>query len=306
MRAAGLTAMAEFAVVYAVGEVVAGPLELLYEEPGLARFDLPALLGRTYGGDLGLTEPCLYANFVASLDGVVALGPQSRSSGSAISGRQPADRFVMGLLRAFADAVLIGAGTLRATPRHQWTADHVYPAAGTAFADLRRNLGRTAAPELVVVTATGDVPPEHPALRHGALVITTEPGAARLAGRLPPACTVLGLGEGPALLMADVLAAISARGHNAVLTEGGPRLLGQLVGENLLDELFLTVSPVLAGRDGTARPGLITGLELLPDRPEWADLVSVRRRGPYLFLRYRCLRQTARHHLDHDRSRRQG
>jgi len=285
--------------VHRVGEVVAGPLELLYEEPGLARSDLPALLGGTYGGDLGLTEPCLYANFVASVDGVVALGPEGPSSGSAISGREPADRFVMGLLRAFADAVLIGAGTLRATPGHQWTADHVYPAARTAFADLRRSLSRTAAPELVVVTATGDVPPEHPALRQGALILTTEPGAEQLAGRLPPACTVLGVGEGPALPMADALGAISARGHNAVLTEGGPRLLGQLVRESLLDELFLTVSPVLAGRDDTARPGLITGLELLPDRPEWADLVSVRRRGSYLFLRYRCLRQTSGHHLDH-------
>jgi hypothetical protein len=67
--------------------------------------------------------------------------------------------------------------------------------------------------------------------------------------------------------MADVRAAVSARGHRAMLTEGGPR--------------------VLAGRGRTSRPGLIDGLELLPDRPEWSDLVSVRRRASYLFLRYR-------------------
>jgi len=78
-----------------------------------------------YAGDLGFSEHCLYGNFVASLDGVVALGPEYPSSGSAISGREPADRFVMGLLRAFADAVLIGAGTLRATPTHRWTPEHV-------------------------------------------------------------------------------------------------------------------------------------------------------------------------------------
>ena len=283
--------MANPGAAHPVGEVLADPLDLLYEEPGLASRDLPELLGQAYGGGLGLRSPCLYANFVASLDGVAALGPEGLSSGSAISGREPADRFVMGLLRAFADAVLIGAGTLRATPGHYWTADHVYPAAVRAFADLRLSLSRAAAPELVVVTASGDIPPEHPALRRGALVVTTEPGAQRLAGLLPASCTVLGFGEGPWLPMTDVLVALSARGHKAVLTEGGPRLLGQLVRESLLGELFLTVSPVLAGRDGTARAGLITGLELLPDRPVWADLVSVRRRGPYLFMRYRFLRE---------------
>jgi len=288
VRASWLTTMVDPGVARPVGEVVAEPLRLLYEEPGLPISDLPALLGATYGGDLGFTEPCVYGNFVASLDGVVALGPEDSSSGSEISGGESADRFVMGLLRAFADAVLIGAGTVRATPGHHWTADHVYPVASTAFADLRRCLRRAAVPELVVVTANGDVPPEHPALRHGALVLTTEPGVARLAGQLPVACTVLAVGEGPVLRMADVLAAISARGHRAVLTEGGPRLLGHLVREGLLDELFLTISPVLAGRDDIARPRLINGLELLPKRPEWADLLSVRRRGSYLFLRYRC------------------
>jgi riboflavin biosynthesis pyrimidine reductase len=69
--------------------------------------------------------------------------------------------------------------------------------------------------------------------------------------------------------------------------EGGPHLIGHLLGEGLLDELFLTTSPVLAGRADTPRPGLIAGLELLPNRPERTDLISIRRRESYLFLRYR-------------------
>ncbi len=77
-----------------------------------------------------------------------------------------------------------------------------------------------------------------------------------------------------------------------VLTEGGPRLLGQLAAGGLLDELFLTVSPVLAGRGDTARPGLVAGLELLPGRTEPAELLTVRRHGSYLFLRY-AMRGTA-------------
>ncbi|MFI2345870.1 dihydrofolate reductase family protein [Streptomyces sp. NPDC019443] len=138
------------------------PLELLYEEAGQPCFGLPSALAAAYGGDLGFTPPCVYANFVASIDGVVALGPEYPSSGSAISGRKPADRFVMGLLRACADAVLIGAGTLRATPGHQWTPDHVCPQAAPDFAELRRSLRRATQPRLVVVTASGDVPTEHP------------------------------------------------------------------------------------------------------------------------------------------------
>src|SRR6059058_3965143 len=92
------------------------PLARLHERAGLPFWGLPPPLAAAYGGDLGFARPCVYANFVASMDGVTALGPEYPSSGSAISGHAPADRFVMGLLRACADVVLIGAGTLRATP----------------------------------------------------------------------------------------------------------------------------------------------------------------------------------------------
>jgi riboflavin biosynthesis pyrimidine reductase len=269
-------------------------LDLLYEEAGQPRFGLPPVLTTAYGGDLGFTLPCVYANFVASIDGVVALGPEYPSSGSAISGREPADRFVMGLLRACADAVLIGAGTLRATPRHLWTPDHVCPQAAPAFRELRRSLRRATQPQLVVVTASGDVPTQHPALQSGALMATTADGARRLEGRLPEACAILTAGEGSALRMADVLAALRAHGHTAVLTEGGPQLIGHLLGEGMLNELFLTTSPVLAGRAGTSRPGLIAGLELLPKQPAWMDLISARRRDSYLFLRYRLRLSDAR------------
>ncbi|MGP3925927.1 RibD family protein [Streptomyces sp. 8N616] len=282
--------MAEHTATHPAGGTPPGslePLELLYEEAGQPRFGLPPALATAYGGDLGFTPPCVYANFVTSIDGVVALGPEYPSSGSAISGREPADRFVMGLLRACADAVLIGAGTLRATPGHRWTPDHVCPQAAPDFAELRRSLGRATQPDLVVVTASGDVPTEHPALQSGALVATTVDGARRLDGRLPAACTILTAVEGSTLRMADVLAALRAHGRTAVLTEGGPHLIGHLLGEDLLDELFLTTSPVLAGRTDTSRPGLIEGLELLPNRPAWMELISTRRRDSYLFLRYR-------------------
>ncbi len=106
-----------------------------------------------------------------------------------------ADRFVMGLLRACADMVLIGAGTLRATPGHLWISAHVCPAAADGYAALRRSRGMSIDPLLTVVTARGDLPAGHPALRAGALFLTTAAGARRLTGPIQgrldlPACCV--------------------------------------------------------------------------------------------------------------------
>jgi hypothetical protein len=97
------------------------PLEALFEAPGLPGFDLPVELAAIYGGTVGFPEPRLYANFVASVDGVAAL-PALLESSHLIAAGSEHDRFVM-LLSACADAVPIGAGTLRGLPRTRWTAE---------------------------------------------------------------------------------------------------------------------------------------------------------------------------------------
>jgi riboflavin biosynthesis pyrimidine reductase len=81
---------------------------------------------------------------------------------------------------------------------------------------------------------------------------------------------------------------LRAEGLQAILTEGGPSLMGELYRDGLIDELFLTVSPRLFGRhagdgrkslvDGVDLAGALTGLGL--------TLASVRRHESYLFLRY--------------------
>ena len=105
---------------------------------------------------LGFPELCLYADFVPSIDGIVAL-EQRESSGTVISGGSPADRFVMGLLRACAEAVVVAGGTFRATPNVRWTAGHIFPALADEFKRMRRDLKRAAEPTLVVVSARGDI-----------------------------------------------------------------------------------------------------------------------------------------------------
>ena len=262
------------------------PLDLLSENDGLPSYDLPGSLHQRYGGSLGFGSPRLYANFVSSLDGVVALEGQNNSS-QMISGKSEADRFVMGLLRACADAVLIGAGTLRAAPRSLWTPAYIYPDAAAEFAELRKGLGRAVMPRLVVLTARGELDPHHPALEVGALVLTTSLGATKLGDRLPGSSTVVALGDGQAIDLIEVIATLRSEGHQVVLSEGGPTVVGGLLQAQLLDELFLTLSPIPAGRAaGGGRPGLVEGVELLPSTSISGDLLSVRKHGSHLFLRY--------------------
>jgi riboflavin biosynthesis pyrimidine reductase len=263
---------------------VLAPFEVLFEADDLADYPLPADLKHLYG-QLGFPERVVYSNFVSSLDGVVTLGPKP-SAGSVISGKDPADRFLMGLLRACADAVLLGAGTMRSTPGHLWTPAHVYPALATEFTALRSALGRSAEPPLVLLTASGELDFGHPALKRGAIVMTTAMGAMKIGKRLPATCELVALGKGKSLEIGKTLAELRDRGLDVLCCEGGPHVMGQLLADGLLDEAFLTVSPVVAGRDKEARLGMVEGVELLPARGAWSKLLSARRHGDYLFLRY--------------------
>jgi riboflavin biosynthesis pyrimidine reductase len=267
------------------------PFEVLFEAD-LPAYKLPADLQHLYGR-LGFSTPAVYSNFVSSLDGVVTLGSQP-SAGSIISGKYAADRFLMGLLRACADAVVIGAGTMRATPGHLWTPAHVYPELATEFTSLRSNLGRTREPKLVLVTAKGDVDAKHPALVKGAIVLTTADGKRAIGSRLPATCEIVEMGKGKHLDLGHALAELRGRGLKVLLTEGGPHLVGQLIEGGLLDEAFLTISPVIAGRDDEKRLGMVEGFELLPKHGAWSSLLSARRHGDYLFLRYRMPALAAR------------
>jgi riboflavin biosynthesis pyrimidine reductase len=263
------------------------PLSLLFERDGLPRLELPDELRRLYCGDLGLPERCLYANFVATIDGVVAI-PSLERSNVLIAGDSDADRFVMALLRALADAVIVGSGTLAASPTTRWRADTAFRPAAEALTELRRRLGLADAPKVAVVTTSGAIDATHPAVQAGALVLTTDRGATRLAESLPGGAEALVLpGEG----FVDPHAAVDAlreRGHERILTEGGPTFFASLVAAELVDELFLTVSPLLAGRSfEEGRLGLVEGIPLLPDGRHAGELLSVRTHGDHLFLRYR-------------------
>lgn len=256
------------------------PFAVLFERPGLPHFDVSPALVAVYGAGLGFAAPRVFANFVASVDGVVAL-PGRGESGHIISQNSAADRFVMGLLRACADAVVIGAGTLRKGLGELWHPDAIYPEAAALFAETRSRLALRSQPKLVVLTGSGKIDVAQPALRD-ALVVTTPEGEPRLRAQTP--AIELFVSEDATIRLKEVLSLLRSKGWRNLLVEGGPSVLAELVAGRLLDELFVTVSPSLFGRyPNDGRKSLADGIDLAGSP---MDLMSARRHGSHLFLRY--------------------
>lgn len=271
------------------------PLQVLDAAGQGTELPLPTELARLYGScrlPLRAERPYVMGNFVTTLDGVVSLNIPGQAGGGEISGFNTHDRMVMGLLRAAADAVVVGAGTLRAVPHHVWTAGYVYPPLADAYRELRNALGYTEPPLSVIVTSRGELDLSLPVFQAGeapVLVVTTDRGADLLKQRpLPPGVAVVaGVSEGRLTASAVLDAVQRVRQVGVILVEGGPHLMGDFFAEQRLDELFFTLAPQIAGRDKTTeRPGLVEGRTFAPDKPLWGTLVDIRRAGEHLFLRY--------------------
>lgn len=269
------------------------PLATLYETERGQDIPLPPELARLYGRlDLPLRpdRPYVMGNFVTTLDGVVSLNEPGQAGGGEISGFNEHDRMVMGLLRAVAGAVVVGAGTLRAVPRQLWTAEYVYPKLAHAYGALRRRVGYSEPPLNVIVTGRGELDLDLPVFRSAdvpVLIVTTQQGAERLHDH-PPTVQVAALaGDGPLSARGILGAILRVRAMAAILVEGGPHLMADFFAEQALDELFLTLAPQVAGRDESSqRPGLVEGKILAPENPRWGTLVGVKRADNHLFLRY--------------------
>jgi riboflavin biosynthesis pyrimidine reductase len=272
---------------------------MLYTSHTYPSLPLPRHLESLYGplGFPALTHtPYVIANFVTTLDGVVALDQSGHGGGGEISGFNADDRMLMGILRAIADVVVVGAGTLRADPAHIWTAAHIFPALTDAYRALRDALGKSGPPLNVIVTASGNLDTTLPVFQSGevpALIVTTPEGARNLdRSSLPRGVSISEVQADKAISATAVLEAIRRQSRTAdmILVEGGPHLMGDFFAEHRLDELFLTLAPQVAGRSsvqGAAdRPGLVAGKLFAPDSPVWGTLISVHQSESHLFLRY--------------------
>ena len=262
---------------------------------------LPPGLRELYDGDLRFREstaerPFVIANFVSTLDGVVSYGIKGHAGGSTVSESDTGDGFIMGLLRASADAVIVGSGTVNdASPEALWTPEYTYPDAKLLFREYRVDvLHKPEYPILVVVSGSGRLELERAIFRTPGMrtaVITTSAGRDALvaAGATTlPSVQIHALDAkcGTLAPMAMLRLLYAELGVRRLLHEGGPALFGQFLGAEAVDELFLTLSPQIAGRKRDAiRPGLVQGMEFMPDRAPGFQLLSVKQRAEHLYLR---------------------
>jgi len=218
-------------------------------------------------------RPYVIINTVSSVDGRTAVGGKAAGIGSVT------DRQTMRTLRSKADAVMIGAGTLRAER-------------------LTLGLDETGVPQplAIIVTETGDVPlEEHLIVEDGqeVLLLLSEEAPERVVERLitlAPVMRVPADSTGAVDLENALLALEAERGVESLVVEGGPGLNHALISLNLVDELFLTVAPELLGGSADQTLTMLRGPTLpARDRPT-LDLVSIHLSGDELFLRYSLAR----------------
>jgi riboflavin biosynthesis pyrimidine reductase len=276
--------------------IAIAPLETLLRTQGGRALPLPPRLSRLYGEfrlPAPRSRPYVFSNFVTTLDGVVSLQTPGHAAGGDISGFSIEDRMVMGLLRAVADVIIVGSGTLAADSRTVWTPEAICPELAAPYRRLRSAVARGGPARNVVVSASGRLDLRLPVFASGkvpAVILTTAAGAKRLGGQKPPASIEIrairrGAGEMSArAILAEVTRLTSSP---RILVEGGPRLLESFYSEGLLDEQFLTLAPQIAGRtldDG--RFSLVMGKLFAPRHPLWGTLIDLRRGSSHLFLRY--------------------
>ena len=199
------------------------------------------------------------ANFVSSLDGAVTVAGKSAGLSS------EADRALFHLLRGLCDVVLVGAGTVRTEN----------------YGGARPVDGH--APPIAVVSKSLDLDESSRLFRDTTvppIIITCAASPAQVRDRLGAIADVVVAGDAD-VDIAQALDVLAHRGLGRVLCEGGPHLLGSLATAGVLDELCLTLSPVIAG--GTAGR-IVAGY--LPEVVEPMHLRHVLEDDGHLFLRY--------------------
>ena len=212
-------------------------------------------------------RPFVFVNMISTVDGRAALDGRSATLGG------DADLQLLLDLRTRADAVLIGTGTLRAEG---------YDRLVRSPERRRRRVaaGLAADPLAVILARRFDVPWEaglFQARDQPCLVYTSTD-----AGEPPAVPAPVEVVRLEVAGLADMLADLRSRGVRALLSEGGPTMHGALHAAGVVDELFVTIAPLVTG-DGD-EPNIVEGGRL-PDAVE-LELLSVDRVGSELFLRY--------------------
>ena len=241
-------------------------LERLYPRPGQVE-SADAIAHLDLGSRAPEGRPYVVLNMVATLDGKAALDGTTRGLGG------DTDRELFRHLRTQADAIMVGAGTVRAERYGPAVKDE-------ALRAKREDEGLAAEPTTVIVSASMDLPPDLPLLQaEGAPVILATAAVGQLEGVVADV-TYLRIGTDLPVLLARLR---GEHGIRSVLCEGGPTLNSHLLAAGLVDELFLTLDPRLVG--GADALTLAAGRQL--PGPVRAELMTLLKGDDGLFFRWR-------------------
>lgn len=214
-------------------------------------------------------SPLVRMNFVMSLDGAVTIEGRSGGLGDA------SDRLAMQVIRTLADVVLVGAGTVRVEGYGGVRVDE-------ADAAWRRSHGLAGQPRIAVVSSRLDLDAEHPFFARSTerpIVVTHETASARRRDALAEVADVITCGR-DAVDARVMVQALAELGLPQVLCEGGPHLFGALVEADRVDELCLSLSPLIVGGE-TGR--MVRGTRELQRRMQLVHAIPA---GDLLLLRY--------------------
>ena len=238
----------------------------LFPDPGeVDPVDAYGRLGRV--GD----RPGVRLNMIASVDGAASIAGMSGSLGG------PADKSVFAALRSLADVILVGAATMR-------TEGYGPARLGDEARNLRRQWGLAPVPPIAVVTRASQLDwgsSFFTEAEQRPIVVTTTSAAAADRDHAAEVADVITAGT-DGVDLAAAIRQLGELGHEDVLAEGGPGIAAQLAGADLLDELCLSVSPLLVSGDARR---ILAGEAT--EVPTPLALCNVLVADNYLFTRYR-------------------
>ncbi len=270
-------------------------IKTLYEnQPSSGAALLIPELQALYDGNLffapPMDRPFVYSNFVVTLDGVVSYNYHDFETGNTISDGDPEDHLIMGILRSVADCIIWGSGSYKAARKFPSTPEAIWPKESLAFRKQRKTLGLAVHPTAVLVTASGHIPLDGALIadnEQNTIILTSEYGAEQLKSA-HGGTQIIAITTGELLSAAAIRKTLWDMGFRSILFEGGPTLFGDFLSEGVIDEMFQTISPRLAGSSSDHHYlRLVENCAFRPENSIKSELVSVKTNGAMLFTRYK-------------------
>lgn len=281
--------------------------EILFDAADSGKIDHPAY--ERYGNfavpPLPPDRPWIFSNFVQSLDGIASF-KGLHATGGDIS-QLPEDRWLMDFLRAHADAILLGINTLVEETQLSGNRGPVYVIEDESLRGLRKKLGLGTQKNIFVTGAASLNLSDYRVFDRDSVetfIITTTKGAHRLAQTTShPHVKIIVCGEGDFVDLAKAMRVLRRQyGIERLLCEGGPTLYGYMSRAGLIDEKFMTISPMEIGlfippeqepapaernHPPRERPTTFMAPGFIKENAPWWEWLSCRRVGDHQFHRFR-------------------